>query len=305
MRVIKSINEADEALRAIESEGIPNLEISLGIIPETENREEALNKRFVALSNYFMLYLRVQSAYNLTPLLYHGTDWNIASKSREWRKDMFNSCVCAINALKKPYEEPLSKYKLLSLIPEVKDMASATLVNDKIWDCLKLENFEENFSKVISAALLSAFAGQSELYKYGDFYMTSGIKIAEDYAKTSYIFGEIGRFAYALYKGIEILGLEMPEMTEYEMESINKIAEQSKVKPNPVIFFFPRMNKSILRTEKGERVSRSEMSDLNRYPLGVRIKYGYDLDNRFVVTERDIRMIKEKLPNLWAILSHE
>lgn len=164
--------------------------------------------------------------------LYHGTDIRIVNMSKEERQSFKIDCINVVefmwNLYKNDYYDILNgKYK--------------TLLGELRW--LNLCN---------ALTICSASYNGNEQYRYDSFHLSAKKYKAENYARRSFAFGEIGLLAYRMYDSARFLDLSIIDDDKNILRAANKIVNFAEDDNNihPVVFEIYNLDLHLLSVEK-------------------------------------------------------
>lgn len=161
--------------------------------------------------------------------LYHGTDSFIVSMSDEERLEMKQKCFLVIELLYDIYNknEFQKNYDKPSENKEVNDLISIYLQVD-------------------------ALMNKCSSYEYDCTYLTRDIDKAVCYAKMAYHYGELGYFAWAMLKGMELTGYTLQsKITDEQQAAIDSVIGFADHDSEPVIYIFKNIPLENLMDEMG------------------------------------------------------
>ncbi|MCF0244767.1 MAG: hypothetical protein HUK06_08320 [Bacteroidaceae bacterium] len=139
------------------------------------------------------------------PPLYHGTDLRILKMSKEERSVFKKGCISAIDYMWqfiKPYEE--ERWHTINIPTRSEPCKCFGNRLSELQPILQDENDQYLYLNVRDAILCNQCRlKNNSQYLYGYTYFTTDAAKVKRYAMRAYMFGEIGKIAYRLYKAIE------------------------------------------------------------------------------------------------------
>lgn len=187
--------------------------------------------------------------------LYHGSDLYIQSMTSEERQNMKEKCFTVLELLVSLYKENgYANEVFRSDIKGLMDLKSVFLQ-------------------------AKAVLNHNKFYEYDSFYFTREIKRAAYYARIAFHYGELGYFAWALLKGIELVGYKLPtSLTQEQQHAIDAVYEFGNHNPEPVIYKFKNIPIEKLLDESGyKRIISSNVRYLGIPDFSNAIEYTGEL----------------------------
>lgn len=193
---------------------------------------------------------------NTHPILYHGTDARIIAMSYEERKAYFNMCAKIkgnLWAIFKPYYVNEMVEKSFNGHKKFVQQYRIENYKDYIIEHSSTDTWTNLYEKLM---MCNCNETKSQLYQYGDLYLTGDIDKAKRYALRSFAGGEIGLIVYRLIQGLEALGWDNfinDEFIKNNIRTIKSFAEQNAV---PIVIPISDLDLNYLLTEKGECIDQ-------------------------------------------------
>ena len=195
--------------------------------------------------------------------LYHGTDARIVKMTSEDRRSLRENIFKTLDYMWEilmPYYEPYGlglKFQLL----------------EKLTDATTLNN--------LSCALNHENARRRGSLEWqcpsNIIYLTRDIIQAADYAYDSYVFGELGRNTWDIYKGIKALNLETWHPTVLIVDTLNILKNLAETTPEPVICVIPLSALDMTKLKEDTGKDYDEYSQM----------FSYEYDDSFLLTYRN------------------
>ena len=115
---------------------------------------------------------------------------------------------------------------------------------------------EKNRCKRIASDVctVNMYKGGSALYQYGSFYLDISLSQACDYARLAADGGELGRLAYSLILGANVLGLETEDLGEEFARNAGMVLMIADIPADPVVFAFDHLELEKLQSMQGGTV---------------------------------------------------
>ncbi len=183
----------------------------------------------------------VNSANTLFPL-YHGTDLRIAKMSKEERASFRTDCEKTVEALWNVYKPYLDA----NYFP--RDTFKELFKGDK--------NKTRWYNLCNALTCYSARLNGNVQYQYDCFYLTNFREIAEDYARSSFAFGEIGLLPFRMFDAMRVL--QFPEWSPNKevADALNRIVDFAEDADHacPVIFEIYNLDFNHIEIERGGSV---------------------------------------------------
>lgn len=168
--------------------------------------------------------------------LYHGTDARIVRMSAEERKDMKDFCKMVATTLRRYFPAHLACLELFKQ-PLAYDTDSTTYLN--------LLN---------ALTLCDGMNSNSPNYNYDYFFVANWGSIAENYARRSFAFGEIGLMAYRILD--VCLKMGMKKWGPYPLRDFCKrIIDFAEGEPQPVVFAFDDLDLNCVERANGKKIT--------------------------------------------------
>lgn len=123
-------------------------------------------------------------------------------------------------------------------------------------------------------------------YQYNETYLTFDPDKANTYAKNAWVCGELGYVAYWLWRGMELLKYDLPNVTNDQMHAIELVKAAGARTPDPIVLAFFNIPKDRLQTEKGDNIDWNRKIDwfLQHHHYGeVRILGEFDISQGVIV----------------------
>ena len=98
-------------------------------------------------------------------------------------------------------------------------------------------------------------------YQYNETYLTFNPDKANTYAQNAWVCGELGYVAYWLWRGMEPLRYDLPDLTSDQMHAIEQVKAAGARTPDPIILAFFNIPKDRLQTEKGDKIDWGRQID--------------------------------------------
>lgn len=167
--------------------------------------------------------------------LFHGTDRHILQMTSQERVEAKNYCMSAVKFLMKKYDE-------------------------NNWNDYSKKNgiylHHEKYHNVVDARI-GAFGWISgnKNFEYDSIYVTASPDKAFSYAGRSFVYGELGYFAYFLNYGAEEFGFDLSGADDYQRQALSYIRGRTIEDSDPVVLMILGIDKDRIRTEIGKQVN--------------------------------------------------
>ena len=144
------------------------------------------------------------------PPMFHGTDFSLVSASKTERDRFYDACTVIISDLVKLYEE---------------HSISMLHMDDRLFKCR-----DSYGNSAWAYRYAKERVEKSDLYSYGDFYVSNHPQRAIGYSQEAWIFGLTGWIANRLVEGATALELDLPDnesfITAYRLFELRKQREK-------------------------------------------------------------------------------
>jgi hypothetical protein len=184
------------------------------------------------------LNLAINWAMTLFPL-YHGTDMRIIEMAKEERQSLKNDCVKAVDYMWKIFQPYFEK----SANGEIKEFKEPLGVDG---------NYQEWIDLCYTLTNYHAGLEDNEQFKYDSFHLTTSRIKAENYARRSFAFGEIGFYANRMYNAMCKLNLKEWTPDDNIAKILKRIHDFANDKKNmkPAVFEINKLDFNLINIEK-------------------------------------------------------
>lgn len=168
--------------------------------------------------------------------LYHGTDLNIIEFYNKSELEKIKKDATKIIQYMYPIYKENYFYKNSS--PDKRE-------EERLFCDYKRKCLGENYQSINDSISVAA-AFNSPNYDYNNFYVTTSLSRAQQYAKRAKYFGEIGYISYNLILGAKLLNYKIDFIIINE--SLNSLKNFWEIPPKPVVYEFINIDSTLLRT---------------------------------------------------------
>lgn len=239
--------------------------------------------------------------------LFHGTDKKILSLSNQ---EIRNARIYTNEGLKLLYNLLIEN----NFDPCSKEFSVESPEDpDKEIKRKKLNKFNEDGKKLFGKEIFnnicnsmihvpSILKGNTNLWSYKNFYVTTGPRRAYNYAAMSNWFGELGYFTHWLYVAVKELNLKFNMLSKAQEDSIAFISSITNNTPEPIILYINHIKTTELETEnKFEKTLKFPTTqnsfkvikdiDIHSFPsMELSKQIAYSLDEKLELLYRNIKI---------------